>query len=134
METSKVTVKRPYEVIVVVHPDATVDEQKELFRKNKTTIEGFAGSVFSLETWGKRNLANPIGKLPILFEIFCDLVNSSRQADGGPPCNAVAHCSCRGHEQSSRHAAQGRDHPGDRLPAELHPALVHQDDEGRLRR
>lgn len=63
MQTSKETVKRPYEVIVVVHPDATVDEQKELFRKNKATIETYKGSVFSLETWGKRNLANPIGKL-----------------------------------------------------------------------
>ncbi|MBS1969103.1 MAG: 30S ribosomal protein S6 [Bdellovibrionales bacterium] len=63
METSKATVKRPYEVIVVVHPDATVDEQKELFRKNKATIETYKGSVFSLETWGKRTLANPIGKL-----------------------------------------------------------------------
>lgn len=63
MELSKATVKRPYEVIVVVHPDASVEEQKDLFRKNKATIEGFSGSVFSLETWGKRNLANPIGKL-----------------------------------------------------------------------
>ncbi len=63
MELSKETIKRPYEVIVVVHPDATVEEQKELFKKNKATIETYKGSVFSLETWGKRNLANPIGKL-----------------------------------------------------------------------
>jgi ribosomal protein S6 len=57
------TVKRPYEVVVLVHPDTTLDEQKELFRKNKATIEGFKGSINSLETWGKRNLATPIGKL-----------------------------------------------------------------------
>lgn len=55
--------KRPYEVIVLMHPDATADEQKELFRKNATTIKGYNGSMFSLETWGKRNLANPIGKI-----------------------------------------------------------------------
>lgn len=55
--------KRPYEVVVLVHPDMNVEDQKELFRKNKATIESFGGSIFSLETWGKRNLANPIGKI-----------------------------------------------------------------------
>ena len=63
MDLSKETVKRPYEVIVVVHPDTSVDEQKDLFKKNKATIEAYSGSLFSLETWGKRNLANPVGKL-----------------------------------------------------------------------
>jgi len=63
MELTKEAVKRPYEVIVVVHPDTSLEEQKELFRKNKATIEAYSGSILSLETWGKRNLANPIGKL-----------------------------------------------------------------------
>ncbi|HRO68098.1 MAG TPA: 30S ribosomal protein S6, partial [Pseudobdellovibrionaceae bacterium] len=62
MELTKASVKKPYEVVVIMHPDATVDEQKDLFRKNKATIESYNGSVFSLETWGKRTLANPIGK------------------------------------------------------------------------
>jgi small subunit ribosomal protein S6 len=60
---STTIVKRPYEVVVLVHPDTTLEEQKELFRKNKATIETYKGSVHSLETWGKRNLATPIGKL-----------------------------------------------------------------------
>ncbi|MBX2995616.1 MAG: 30S ribosomal protein S6 [Bdellovibrionaceae bacterium] len=55
--------KRPFEVVVIMHPDATVEEQKALFGKNKSIIQDFKGSVFSLETWGKRTLANPIGKL-----------------------------------------------------------------------
>lgn len=55
--------KRPYEVVVIMHPDASPEEQKELFRKNKAIIQDFQGSVFSLETWGKRSLANQIGKL-----------------------------------------------------------------------
>ncbi len=63
MDLKKVALKRPYEVVVLVHPDATLDEQKQVFKKNKATIESFAGSVFNLETWGKRNLANPIGKI-----------------------------------------------------------------------
>ncbi|MEK6627599.1 MAG: 30S ribosomal protein S6 [Bdellovibrionota bacterium] len=62
-QTTKTEFKRPYEAVILVHPDATVEEQKELFKKNKTTISSFKGSVHTLETWGKRNLATPIGKL-----------------------------------------------------------------------
>lgn len=54
--------KRHYEVVILMHPDTTQEEQKELFRKNKGIIEQFDGSIFSLDTWGKRNLANQIGK------------------------------------------------------------------------
>lgn len=54
--------KRPYEVVVLMHPDATLQDQKDLFQKNKSIIQGFKGSIHSLETWGKRTLANPIGK------------------------------------------------------------------------
>lgn len=55
--------KRPYEVVILVHPDTNLEDQKELFRKNKSIIQGFKGTVNTLETWGKRNLANPLGKL-----------------------------------------------------------------------
>jgi small subunit ribosomal protein S6 len=59
-KSSEVT--RPYEAVILVHPDATLDEQKELFRKNQATIKSFKGSVHTLETWGKRTLGNMIGK------------------------------------------------------------------------
>lgn len=55
--------KRPYEVVIIMHPDTTLDEQKELFRKNKNTITTYKGTINSVETWGKRNLATPIGRL-----------------------------------------------------------------------
>lgn len=55
--------KRPYEVVILMHPDANLEEQKALFTKNKATIASFKGSVHSVETWGKRNLATPIGKI-----------------------------------------------------------------------
>lgn len=61
MEKNEV-LKRPYEVVVLMHPDATAQDQKDLFTKNKSIIQQFQGSIHSLETWGKRNLANPIGK------------------------------------------------------------------------
>jgi len=63
MEITKTAAKMPYEVVVLMHPDATLEDQKDLFKKNKATIETFKGSVNSLETWGKRTLATPIGKL-----------------------------------------------------------------------
>lgn len=54
--------KRNYEVVVLLHPDSSLEEQKELFKKNKGIIEQFGGSIYSLDTWGKRTLANQIGK------------------------------------------------------------------------
>lgn len=55
--------KRPYEVVILMHPDANLEEQKALFTKNKATIASFKGSVHSVETWGKRTLSTPIGKI-----------------------------------------------------------------------
>lgn len=55
--------QRPYEVVIIMHPDTTLDEQKELFKKNRTTITTFKGTINSVESWGKRNLATPIGRL-----------------------------------------------------------------------
>ncbi len=61
MEKTEV-IKRPYEVVVLMHPDASLQEQKDLFLKNKSIIQSFGGSVHSIETWGKKILANQIGK------------------------------------------------------------------------
>lgn len=55
--------KRPYEVVILMHPDANLEEQKSLFTKNKATITSFKGNVHSVETWGKRTLSTPIGKI-----------------------------------------------------------------------
>lgn len=63
MDLKKADVTRPYEAVILVHPDATLEEQKELFKKNKETISTYKGNIFSVDTWGKRTLANHIGKL-----------------------------------------------------------------------
>ncbi len=55
-------VRNPYEVVILMHPDATLEDQKTLFKKNKSIIADFKGEINSLDTWGKRNLANIIGK------------------------------------------------------------------------
>lgn len=63
MQLEKRPYVRPYEVVVLMNPDASEEDQKALFRKNKAIIEEqFGGEVKHLDTWGKRKLANPIGK------------------------------------------------------------------------
>lgn len=58
----KEVLKNPYEVVVIMHPETTLEQQKELFKRNKSIINENKGTIFSLETWGKRTLANPISK------------------------------------------------------------------------
>jgi len=58
----KVAKKRPYEAIIIMAPEASEADQKTLFTKNKEIVEGLGGSVHSVETWGKRTLANQIDK------------------------------------------------------------------------
>lgn len=54
---------RPYEGVILVNPDTNEEDQKTLFKRNKSIIEEqFGGSVKHLDTWGKRSLANPIEK------------------------------------------------------------------------
>jgi small subunit ribosomal protein S6 len=53
---------RPYEAVVIVKDSASLEAQKELFRKNKGIIEAHDGALNTLETWGKKYLANEIKK------------------------------------------------------------------------
>ncbi|MCB0420586.1 MAG: 30S ribosomal protein S6 [Bdellovibrionales bacterium] len=54
---------RKYESIIIMHPDATEADQKALFQKNQEIIKNFGGEVTRVNTWGKRKLANAVGKL-----------------------------------------------------------------------
>jgi small subunit ribosomal protein S6 len=55
---------RPYEGVIIIHPDATEETQKNLFRRNKAIIEEqFGGVLNHIDSWGKRTLANPIEKI-----------------------------------------------------------------------
>lgn len=62
-EVKQEDVIRPYEGVIIVHPDATEEDQKNLFKKNKSIIEGFKGQVNHVDTWGKRRLASHIEKI-----------------------------------------------------------------------
>jgi small subunit ribosomal protein S6 len=62
MELAQRALIRPYEVVILMHPDSTDDHQKELFRRNKSIVEQYSGEIHHLDTWGRRNLSNPIEK------------------------------------------------------------------------
>ncbi len=63
MELSQTTVTRPYEAVIMMDTDASDQDQKTLFKKNKSIIESYSGEVNHIDTWGKRKLANPIDKV-----------------------------------------------------------------------
>lgn len=54
---------RKYELVLILHPDASEEEQKAVFKKNGDTIKSFGGSIHHIDTWGKRKLGNPIAKI-----------------------------------------------------------------------
>lgn len=56
-------VRRKYEVVVIMHPDASEEDQKSLFKRNTEIIKNFSGEVNHLDTWGKRKLGNPVNKI-----------------------------------------------------------------------
>lgn len=55
--------RRKYEVVVIMHPDASEEDQKALFKKNQEIIKSFKGEINHLDTWGKRKLGNPMDKI-----------------------------------------------------------------------
>lgn len=63
MPASQADVRRKYEAVIIIHPDASEEEQKTILRRNREVIQKFSGEVYHLDTWGKRKLANPIDKL-----------------------------------------------------------------------
>ncbi|MDZ4660341.1 MAG: 30S ribosomal protein S6 [Pseudomonadota bacterium] len=63
MQLSEIKITRPYEGIILMHPDSTADDQKALLKKNAQTIESHKGQVKHVDTWGKRFLATPIDKI-----------------------------------------------------------------------
>lgn len=62
MPTTQVDSRRKYEAVIIVHPDASEEDQKSVLRRNREIIRNFNGEMHHLDTWGKRRLANPIDK------------------------------------------------------------------------
>lgn len=78
-ELKKQEIIRNYEAVIIMHPEVPEEEQKELFRKNKSIIESFKGEVNHVETWGKRPLTNAIEKT-VLGNYFYTTFKSAPEA------------------------------------------------------
>src|SRR5262245_54868876 len=63
MAGSSDKLRRKYELVVILHPDTSEEEQKTFFKKNREIIQSFSGSINHLDTWGKRKLGNHIERL-----------------------------------------------------------------------
>lgn len=53
---------RDYELVLVIDPEVSGEDQKKLVSKTKKIIEGLKGKVEKTDEWGKRELAYPIKK------------------------------------------------------------------------
>lgn len=75
-EISQQSVVRPYEAIILMDPNASDEEQNNLFQRNKKIIEGFKGQINHVDTWGQRKLANPIQKTNRALYFHCTFTAS----------------------------------------------------------
>jgi small subunit ribosomal protein S6 len=50
----------PYELMLMMHPDADEARHREIIDRVKDTIEGRGGSWLSVDEWGRRKLAYEI--------------------------------------------------------------------------
>ena len=55
--------QQPYEVMVMIHPEADEARQGEILDRIKGTVEGAQGTFESVDTWGRRKLAYEIAKV-----------------------------------------------------------------------
>lgn len=63
MAGSSSKVRRKYELVVILHPDASEEEQKNFFKRNREILSSFNGTINHLDTWGKRKLGNAIDRI-----------------------------------------------------------------------
>ena len=53
---------RNYELVVVLDPDVSTEEQENLLAKIKKTISDGEGKISTLKDWGKKEFTFPIAK------------------------------------------------------------------------
>jgi small subunit ribosomal protein S6 len=51
---------QPYEVMLMIHPDAEEDRHREIIDRIRTTVTGGGGSWGEVDDWGRRKLAYEI--------------------------------------------------------------------------
>lgn len=63
MAESAEKIRRKYELVVIMHPDCSEEEQKALFKKNRDIIQTFSGTINHIDTWGRRKLGNAVKRI-----------------------------------------------------------------------
>ena len=53
---------RFYEQVLVLHPDSSEQEHKEICQLTASIVEKQKGGIFRTDTWGSRSIANPKAK------------------------------------------------------------------------
>lgn len=83
IEPFELKIKKPlrkYESILIFHPDCKPKELQEFFKAKRTMIQNFLGSLYHIDSWGKRRLIHPIKKLNLglyfhtLFEAKAEVI------------------------------------------------------------
>lgn len=69
-----------YEEVLVLHPNSSLEDQKEIFCLSEKVIESFKGSIHSLDTFGSRPIANTADKKLSMGLYFCMIFSASSQA------------------------------------------------------
>ena len=75
-----------YEEVLVLHPDASDTEKKQLFSTSSKVIKEHSGKILRTDTWGLRVLANPEAKrvtrgwyFHMIFQAQPETVNELRR-------------------------------------------------------
>lgn len=69
-----------YEEVLVLHPDSSLEDQKEIYRASAKIIESFKGNIHNLDTFGSRPIANTSEKKLSRGLYFCMIFSASPQA------------------------------------------------------
>jgi len=69
-----------YEQVLVIHPDSSEKEQKEICRITLDIVKKQKGEVFRVDTWGSRPIANPKAKKATRAWYFYMLFSSVGEA------------------------------------------------------
>jgi small subunit ribosomal protein S6 len=68
---------RPYETLMVLHPDLPEAQVRETIDRARRLIDGAGGQVQAVQEWGMRDLAYPIRKLTRGYYVLAEYTASA---------------------------------------------------------
>jgi small subunit ribosomal protein S6 len=77
MTLAKESMMRPYETLMVLHPDLPEAQVRETIDRARRLIDGAGGHVETMQEWGMRDLAYPIRKLARGYYVLAEYTASA---------------------------------------------------------